>query len=70
MVRIVINVTYSYSIVIKAAKCAQESEKWKDDSGVKKMQFAHRWVKGFLIRGRVSRRKITREMKLPLKTKK
>lgn len=62
--RIVINVTYSYAIVIKAAKCAQESDKWKDESSVKKLQFSHRWVKGFLTRGGVSRRKITREDKI------
>ena len=51
------NVTYSYAIVITAAKCIQEDLKYLNETSV------HKWVKGFLKRGGVRRRKITREDK-------
>ena len=53
-----VNVTYSYAIVVTAAKCVQESKKWCDD-----LVFSNKWVKNFLKRGGVSRRKITRDDK-------
>lgn len=62
--RIIVNVTYSYAIIITAAKCTQESEKYKNEKTIENSRFSHKWVKGFLERGGVRRRKITKEDKV------
>ena len=59
----VINVTYSYSIVERSAKAVQESMYWIENDEIKKMKFSNKWIKGFLSRGSCTRRKITREDK-------
>ena len=61
--RIIVNVTYSYAIIITAAKCTQESEKYKNEKTIENSRFSHKWVKGFLERGGVKRRKTTKEDK-------
>lgn len=62
-VRVVVNVTYSYAIVETSAKAVQESRYWIDNAEIKSMKFSNKWMKGFLTRGSVTRRKITREDK-------
>ena len=59
----VINITYSYSIVERSAKAVQESMYWIENDEIKKMKFSNKWIKGFLSRGSCTRRKITREDK-------
>ena len=59
----VINITYSYSIVERSAKAVQESMYWIENDKIKKMKFSNKWIKGFLSRGSCTRRKITREDK-------
>lgn len=61
--RVLINVTYSYAIVATAARSIQVLDHWNMDEGVQKLQFSHKWIKGILNRGGMSRRKITREDK-------
>ena len=58
-----VNVTYSYAIVVSAATSVQETEKWANEEKIKNLIFSNKWVKGFLNRGGVSRRKITRDDK-------
>ena len=63
-VRVIVNVTYSYSIVETAAKDVQAREVWLCNEEIKNMKFTSKWVKSFLLRGGVTRRKITREDKV------
>lgn len=56
--------TYSYAIVATAARSVQESERWNHEEKVQNLQFSHKWVKGILNRGGMSRRKITKEDKI------
>lgn len=58
-----LNVTYSYAIVITAAKSVQESEKWCAENKISSLVFSNKWVQSFLKRGGVSRRKITSDDK-------
>ena len=58
------NVTYSYAIIVSAATGVQETEKWKNNEKIMNLKFSNRWVKMFLGRGGLSRRKITREDKI------
>jgi DDE superfamily endonuclease len=62
-VRVLVNVTYSYAIVATAARSVQGLELWRTDESVQKLQFSHKWIKGILNRGGMSRRKITKEDK-------
>ena len=41
----------------------RDRDSWKSDVNVKRLTFSNRWIKSFLSRGGVSRRKITREDK-------
>ena len=61
--RVLVNVTLSYSIVVTAAKCVQKSEEWCNDNKLQDLVFPNKWVRNFLKRGCVSRRKITRDDK-------
>jgi hypothetical protein len=58
---VIVNVTYSYSIVETAAKDVQAREVWLCNEEIKNMKFTNKWVKSFLLRGGVTRRKKTRE---------
>ena len=62
-VRVVVNVSYSYAIIISAAKSVQENDAWINVASVEKIEFSQKWTKGFLSRGGLTRRKITREDK-------
>lgn len=55
-VRILVNVTYSYAIIERAARAIQESDRWLYDENIQKLKFSKRWVKSFLTRGGLSRR--------------
>ena len=56
------NVTYSYAIIIAAAREEQKQDEWKEDN-VQALQFSNGWVHCFLARAEFKRRKITREKK-------
>ena len=60
----VVNVTYSYGIIASAANAVKETEELISDKKVKALKFSNKWIKAFLKRGGLSRRKITREDKL------
>jgi hypothetical protein len=59
-----VNVTYSYAIVVTAAKSVQETEQWHEEEQIRCLVFSSKWAKTFLSRGSVSRRKITSEDKI------
>jgi hypothetical protein len=61
---VLVNVTYSYAIVVTAAKSVQEAEQWHEEEKIRSLVFSNKWVKNFLSRGGVSRRKITTEDKV------
>jgi DDE superfamily endonuclease len=63
IVRVLVNVTYSYAIIVSAATDVQGKEKWENDEKINNLKFSNKWVKAFLKRGGLSRRKITREDK-------
>lgn len=46
-----------------AAQKVQKESDWAENSEVQKLKFSNKWVKKFLIRGKMSRRKITKEDK-------
>ena len=56
--------TYSYSIIEAAARTVQNKINWNDNDKRKAMKFTDKWVRGFLTRGGLHRRKITREDKV------
>ena len=57
------NVTYSYAIIKATALSIQEKDEWSDSMTVSKLSFTNRWIKSFLTRCGLSRRKITCEDK-------
>jgi hypothetical protein len=61
---VLVNVTYSYASVVTAAKSVQEAEQWHEAEKRRSLIFSNKWVKNFLSRGGVSRRKITSEDKV------
>jgi DDE superfamily endonuclease len=61
---VLVNVTYSYAIVVTAAKSVQETQQWHEENKIQNLVFSNKWVKNFLSRGGVSRRKITTEDKV------
>lgn len=61
VVRVIVNVTYSYAIIVSAATAVQCMDELKNDEKVKNLKFSNKWVKSFLERGGLTRRKITRE---------
>ena len=56
---IVVSVVYSYEIIIEAAKKMQMQFEWDNDSSVKSLMFSPHWVRVFLNREKMKRRKIT-----------
>ena len=64
---VVANVTYSYDIAELAAKTTQKEAPWVDDAKIQKLKFSAKWVRGFLRRATLRRRRITSSDKvLPL----
>lgn len=64
MPRILVSVVYTYAIIIQAAKITQASERWKDDEKINTLMFSSKWVRSFLTRANMRRRKITTDDKL------
>lgn len=62
-IRILLNVTHSYSIVETTARAVQQSDHWMDKEKIQAIKFSHKWIHNFLRRGGMSRRKITRDEK-------
>ena len=50
---------YSYAIIIEAAKSAQNAFDWGVGSTISDLTFSSKWVRNFLTRGNMRRRKIT-----------
>ena len=61
--RILVNVAYSYSIIERTAISIRIRDCWENDQRVQQLAFSNKWIKSFLARGSVSRRKISREDK-------
>lgn len=61
--RIVVSVVYSYAIIIEAALSVQKQFEWGENCSVKDLVFSSHWVKCFLNRAQMRRRKITTEDK-------
>ena len=63
MSRILVSVVYTYAIIKEAAKTVQASERWCEDEKINTLQFSAKWVKKFLHRANLWRRKITTDDK-------
>jgi hypothetical protein len=63
IVRVLVNVTYSYAIIVSAATDVQGKEKWENDEKINNSKFSNKWVKAFL------REEVSRDGKLHEKTK-
>ena len=61
--RIVVSFIYSYEIIIEAAKKMQMQFERNNDSSVKSLMFSPHWVRDFLNRAKMKRRKITTDDK-------
>ena len=57
------SVVYSYAIIIEAALAVQKQNNWCAVEKVKSLTFSSTWVKSFLRRANMRRRKITTEDK-------
>ena len=62
-VRMLLNVAYSYPIIATTAKKVQSESMWTDNNEIKKLKFSNKWVKKFLLRAKMCRRKVTKEDK-------
>jgi DDE superfamily endonuclease len=56
-------VAYSYAILSATALDVQKEERWLNDAAVQKLQCTNKWVKNFLTRSGMRKRKITRDDK-------
>ena len=61
--RILVSVVYSYAIIIQAALAVQKQNNWTTTEKVQSLTFSSTWVKSFLKRANMRRRKITTEDK-------
>lgn len=61
MPRIIVNVAYSYEVIIEAATRVQQL--YQGDPSVNDLKFSPHWVRGFLTRANMRRRKITTDDK-------
>ena len=55
---------YTYAIIIQAAKVTQSSERWCGDEKINALMFSSKWVRSFLNRANMRRRKITTDDKV------
>ena len=55
---------YSYAIIIEAAKSVQNAFYWGVGSAIPDLTFSSKWVRNFLTRGNMRRRKITTDDKV------
>jgi hypothetical protein len=58
-----VSVVYSYDVIIEAAKKVQQQFEWDNNSSVKNLLFSPHWVRSFLNRANMRRRKITTDDK-------
>jgi hypothetical protein len=56
---VVANVAYSYWIVTAAARKVQALASWADDAKVQGLMFSHKWIRMFLQRAAIYKRKVT-----------
>jgi len=61
--RVVANVTYSYEIIKLAADTTRKENPWASDAKLLKLKFSNKWVKGFLRRTTLRRRRNTSSVK-------
>lgn len=54
---------YSYAILSATAFDVQKQSNWQDDPVVQKLKFTNNWVRNFLNRSNMRKRKITRDDK-------
>ena len=57
------SVVYSYNIIEEAARTVQASDRWINDEKIKVLEFSSTWVRKFLKRANMRRRKITTDDK-------
>lgn len=62
--RIIVSVVYLYSIIIEAATTVQQQSQWGDDSKIHNLVFSPHWLRSFLNRANMRRRKITTDDKV------
>ena len=55
---------YTYAIIIQAAKVTQSSERWCGAEKINALMFSSKWVRSFLNRANMRRRKITTDDKV------
>jgi len=61
--RVIANVAYSFEIIRLAAQSLVSLEPWCSDASVKKLKFSDMWIKGFLKRATMRRRRVTGTVK-------
>mmetsp|Transcript_46741 Transcript_46741/g.99717 ORF Transcript_46741/g.99717 Transcript_46741/m.99717 type:complete len:384 (-) Transcript_46741:262-1413(-) len=57
--RAVANVMYSHAVIVRAAKLACAMDEFKDDPKLQKAKFRRTWVRGFLKRNCLRKRRVT-----------
>jgi hypothetical protein len=58
-----VSVAYTYAIIVNAAKAVQASDRWINDEKIKILELTSKWVRKFLTRANMRRRKITTDDK-------
>ncbi len=61
---VVANVAYSYAIIQLAAATTMKEDPWASDAKLLKLKFSNKWVKGFLRRSTLRRRRNTSSVKV------
>ena len=61
--RILVSVVYTYAIIQHAAIKVQASDRWITDEKIQALEFSSHWVRKFLRRAHMRRRKITTDEK-------
>ena len=59
------NVAHSYAVIQRAAEMVQALPQFKEDDKVQKLKFSRYWVRGFLRRAALRRRRVTATEKIP-----
>ena len=62
---VVANVVYSYNVIKDAAQVVQRSDEFLQCEAVQKLRFSQDWVRGWLRRQAMRRRRCTAQMKDP-----
>ena len=61
--RILVSVVCTYAIIQEAARTVQASDKWNNDEKIKDLEFSLKWIRKFLTRANMRRKKITTDDK-------